>query len=146
MRNVNSDKPDGKMLPVRRHCVSGYYTGTHTGSWSWSMSSVSSTTKFLMSSFQPGRSGASLPQVPTPNTRHHQGSTANPVLDHHMQTSLCPVLLPLCSVERLFIFLTPFSEIVYILSTQPNPHLCRSFSSCSCPWKLSLKQKDGERG
>lgn len=85
-----------------------------------------------------------LPQVPTPTTRHRQGSTPNQVLAHHMHAYLCLALLPPCFIVALFIFFTAFSEILYIVSTQPSPNFCRSFSSCSYHGKLSQKQKTGE--
>lgn len=55
-------------------------------------------------------------------------------------------LFPLCSIVALLIFFTPLSEILHVLSTQLSPNFYRSFSSCPCPWKLSLKQKNRERG
>lgn len=81
-------------------------------------------------------------QVLFPNTQHHQGSTPNQVLDHHMYF-LRLALFPLCSIVALLIFFTPLSEILHVLSTQLSPNFYRSFSSCPCPWKLSLKQKTG---
>ena len=98
----------------------------------------------MPSLIQPRKSAASLPQVPIPTTWHHQGSTPNQVLAHHMHAYLCLALLPPCSIVALFIFFTAFSEILYIVNTQPSPNFCRNFSSCSCPGKLSQKQKTGK--